>query len=57
MSFIDQQAQGTIQGSVTAEPSEISDQVGAVAGATHTLDVTESSHAQANVQVGADVGS
>ena len=54
MSFIDQQAQGTIQGSDTAGQPKISDQGGAVAGATHTLDLPEISHTQASVQVGAN---
>lgn len=57
MSYIDQLAQGTVQGSVTEELPEISDQGGAVAGATHTSDVPESPHTQENVQLGADAGS
>ncbi|KAF7097923.1 hypothetical protein CFC21_099702 [Triticum aestivum] len=39
------------------EPPKINDQGGAVAAATPTLDVPESSHTQANPQGGANVGS
>ena len=57
MSYIDQHHQGTANEHVTEELPKISDQGGAVGGATHTSDVPESSHMQANVQVGAYAGS
>jgi len=57
MSYIDQHHQGTANEHVTEELPKISDQGGAVGGATHTSDVPESPHMQANVHVGADAGS
>ena len=57
MSYIDQHHQGAASEHVTEELPEISDQGGAVGGATHTPDVPESSHMQENVHVGADAGS
>ena len=57
MSYVDQHHQGATSEHVTEELPEISDQGGAVGGATHTPDVPESSHMQANVHVGADAGS
>ncbi|XBI36357.1 hypothetical protein VPH35_121884 [Triticum aestivum] len=57
MSYIDHHRQGAASEHVTEELPEISNQGGAVGGATHTPDVPESSHMQENVHVGADAGS